>query len=121
MNAKNTRRLRFPVLTSPGAEDTVSTNRGRSGTRRSIMKTRTFALIVLVFGVALLPAIAWAQGGASGGIAGVARDMTGAVLPGVTVEAASPALIEKTRVVVTDDQGLYRIVDLRPGTYSVTF
>ena len=55
------------------------------------------------------------------GIAGVVRDTTGAVLPGVTVEAASPALIEKVRTVVTDGQGLYNIVDLRPGTYSVTF
>jgi hypothetical protein len=48
---------------------------------------------------------------------GVVRDESGAVLPGVTVEAASPALIEKVRVAVTDSQGLYRIVDLRPGLY----
>src|SRR6185295_14094553 len=53
--------------------------------------------------------------------AGTARDPSGAVLPGVTVEAASPALIEKVRVVVTDTQGNYKIVDLRPGTYTVTF
>ena len=52
------------------------------------------------------------------GIAGVVRDTSGAVLPGVTVEAASPALIEKVRTVVTDDQGRYNIVDLRPGTYA---
>jgi hypothetical protein len=62
---------------------------------------------------------AWAQ--TEAGIAGVARDATGAVLPGVTVEAASPALIEKVRTVVTDDVGRYNIVDLRPGTYTVTF
>ena len=49
------------------------------------------------------------------------KDSSGAVLPGVTVEAASPALIEKVRTVVTNDQGLYRVVDLRPGVYSVTF
>src|SRR5688572_19054399 len=55
------------------------------------------------------------------GIAGVVRDATGAVLPGVSVEAASPVLIEKVRSAVTDDRGLYRIVDLRPGVYSVTF
>src|SRR5262249_48150360 len=54
-------------------------------------------------------------------IAGVARDTTGAVLPGVSVEASSPALIEKARAVVTDTSGAYRIVDLRPGTYTVTF
>src|SRR2546425_8649069 len=55
------------------------------------------------------------------GIAGVVRDTSGAVIPGVTVEASSPALIEKVRSVVTDAQGLYSIVDLRPGVYSVTF
>jgi carboxypeptidase family protein len=54
-------------------------------------------------------------------ITGVVKDASGGVLPGVTVEAASPALIEKVRSVVSDDTGQYRIVDLRPGTYSVTF
>jgi hypothetical protein len=58
---------------------------------------------------------------AQASIAGVAKDASGAVLPGVTVEAASPALIEKTRSVVTDDNGQYKIVDLSPGTYTVTF
>ena len=55
------------------------------------------------------------------GILGAARDTSGGVLPGVTVEAASPALIEKVRTVVTDDQGRFNIVDLRPGAYTVTF
>lgn len=54
------------------------------------------------------------------GIAGVVRDTSGSVLPGVTVEASSSALIEKVRTVVTDEQGRYSIVDLRPGTYAVT-
>jgi hypothetical protein len=67
--------------------------------------------------VVLLPAAAHAQSA----IAGVVRDTSGAVLPGVTVEAASDVLIEKTRSVITDGQGQYRIVDLRPGTYVVTF
>ncbi len=58
---------------------------------------------------------------ATGGIAGTARDTTGAMLPGVTVEVTSPALIEKVRSAVTDDQGNYKITDLRPGTYAVTF
>jgi hypothetical protein len=49
------------------------------------------------------------------------RDTSGAVLPGVTVEASSPALIEKVRTGVTDGQGLYKIIDLRPGVYTVTF
>src|ERR687896_1338720 len=53
-------------------------------------------------------------------IAGVVRDTSGGVLPGVTVEAASPALIEKVRTVVTNGEGRYNIVDLRPGTYVVT-
>lgn len=75
---------------------------------------------VLILLTALCPVGALAQG-QSGSIAGVVKDTTGAVLPGVTVEAASPALIEKTRSVVTDGQGAYKIVDLRPGTYTVTF
>src|SRR5438105_9237996 len=54
-------------------------------------------------------------------IAGVVKDTTGAVLPGVTVEASSPALIEKARSAVTDTAGQYKIVDLSPGTYEVTF
>src|ERR1700704_1946450 len=58
---------------------------------------------------------------AQGSIAGVVRDTSGAVLPGVTVEAASPALIEKVRSVATDGGGRYSIVDLRPGTYTVSF
>src|SRR5262249_15164508 len=54
-------------------------------------------------------------------IAGVVRDSSGAVLPGVTVEASSPALIEGSRTAVTDGTGQYNIVDLRPGTYAVAF
>jgi len=65
----------------------------------------------------LLPTLAFAQAS----ITGVVKDTSGAVLPGVTVEVASPALIEKTRSAVSDGTGQYRIVDLRPGTYSVTF
>ncbi|HZT77257.1 MAG TPA: carboxypeptidase regulatory-like domain-containing protein [Vicinamibacterales bacterium] len=67
--------------------------------------------------VALLPRTAHAQSA----IAGTVKDATGAVMPGVTVEAASPVLIEKSKSVVTDAEGNYKIVDLRPGTYSVTF
>src|SRR5882672_11886792 len=69
--------------------------------------------------LSLVPRPAMAQ--QTSAIAGLVRDTTGAVLPGVTVEAASPVLIEKVRTVVTDDQGRYNIVNLVPGTYSVTF
>ena len=62
-----------------------------------------------------------AQAQQTSAIAGLVRDTSGGVLPGVTVEAASPVLIEKVRTVVTDDQGRYNIVDLRPGVYRVTF
>src|SRR6516165_117771 len=65
----------------------------------------------------LAPAMARAQPS----ITGTVKDVSGAVLPGVTVEAASPVLIEKVRTSVTDGTGQYRIVDLRPGTYTVTF
>jgi len=61
--------------------------------------------------------VAWAQAT----IAGAVRDSSGAVLPGVTVEAASPVLIEKVRTATTDGTGRFRIEDLRPGTYTVTF
>ena len=74
-------------------------------------------ILLVVTWASLMPAAAWAQSA----IAGVAKDTTGAVMPGVTVEAASPALIEKVRSVVTDGQGQYKIVDLRPGTYAITF
>ena len=63
----------------------------------------------------------FAQSSTAGSIAGVVKDASGGVLPGVTVEAASPALIEKVRTVITDAGGQYRITDLRPGTYTVTF
>ncbi|MQA30862.1 MAG: hypothetical protein GEU82_13690, partial [Luteitalea sp.] len=67
----------------------------------------------------LVPVPASAQ--EASGISGVARDASGAVLPGVTVEASSPALIEKVRTVITDGDGRFNIVDLRSGVYSVTF
>jgi hypothetical protein len=82
------------------------------------------ALKLWLTGVLLVAAAAssgWAQTSTNGAIAGVVRDTTGAVLPGVTVEVASPALIEKVRTAVTDGGGNYKITDLRPGTYTVTF
>jgi hypothetical protein len=70
--------------------------------------------------VLVLPVLAYSQTSQSA-LAGVVRDTTGGVLPGVTVEAASPALIERVRSVTTDSSGVYRIVDLRPGVYTITF
>src|SRR5215510_11870992 len=52
---------------------------------------------------------------------GVVKDQSGAVLPGVSIEASSPALIEKSRSTVTDERGTYKIIDLRPANYSLTF
>jgi hypothetical protein len=74
-------------------------------------------LALILVSACLLPSVVSAQGS----ITGVVRDSSGAVLPGVTVEATSPALIEKTRSAVTDSSGQYRIEDLRPGLYVVTF
>ena len=73
-------------------------------------------LLALLTGM-LLPSVAYAQAT----LAGLVRDASGAVLPGVTVEAASPVLIEKARITTTDGNGRYTIVDLRPGAYTVTF
>ncbi len=80
--------------------------------KRSILAV-TFALAC----IAALPSAAWAQSV----ITGIVRDTSGAVMPGVTVEAASPALIEGVRTGVTDTNGAYRIVDLRPGVYTLKY
>ena len=80
---------------------------------RSLARRSVAALLVVL----LLPAAVYAQAA----ITGVVRDASGAVLPGVTVEAASPVLIEKVRSTVTDGTGGYRLTELLPGTYSLTF
>src|SRR4249920_347839 len=80
-------------------------------------RSRIGMLFAVALGCLALPTAARAQSA----FAGVVKDATGAVLPGVTVEASSPALIEKVRSVTTDANGLYRIENLRPGTYSITF
>lgn len=68
-----------------------------------------------------IPASVLAQGASTATITGVVRDSSGAVLPGVTVEASSPALIEKVRSTVSDERGEYRLPELSPGQYTVTF
>jgi hypothetical protein len=83
------------------------------------MRRAVGALAAVCAAALLAPAPLLAQERAS--IVGVVQDATGAVMPGVTVEAASPALIEQVRTAVTDSNGRYAIIDLRPGTYTVTF
>src|SRR5258705_5205910 len=88
----------------------------RDWKRGGMMRIGGMRAAIMIAGLLqLVPPAAFAQSG----IAGIVKDATGAVLPGVTVDAASPALIEKVPAVVTDEQGLYRIVELRPGPYSV--
>ena len=74
-------------------------------------------VVAVITWFVLIPAAAFAQAS----ITGVVKDPSGAVLPGVTVEATSPVLIERVRTAVTDGTGQYRIENLRPGTYAVTF
>src|SRR5262245_9572373 len=99
----------------------------RPGARRSAwleegdMIRRKGLALAAALAVMLLAGRTFGQTATNGAIAGIVRDTTGAVLPGVTVEASSPALIEKVRSVVSDDQGNYKILELRPGTYTVTF
>ena len=77
---------------------------------------RAWGVVAFVL-LGLLPAAAHAQSS----LTGIVKDSSGAVLPGVTVEAASPVLIEKTRSAITDSTGAYRLTDLRPGVYAITF
>jgi hypothetical protein len=89
-----------------------------------VMRNASNCLRVVVWlavASSLMSSAAYAQGAVQASITGVVRDSSAAVLPGVTVEAASDALIEKVRVGVTDSSGRYRIVGLPPGTYAVTF
>src|SRR6185436_12259618 len=88
------------------------------GNSRGEFAMRRFTAVVFVLAwMLLLPALASAQATVSG----VVQDASGGVLPGVTVEASSPVLIEKARTAVTDGNGRFQIVDLRPGLYRVTF
>jgi hypothetical protein len=83
--------------------------------------SRRLTLLYSALCVLLLSAQADAQSTTTGAIAGTVKDTSGAVIPGVTVEVTSPALIEKGRTTVSDGAGQYRVVDLRPGTYAVRF
>ena len=81
------------------------------------MRRRQILGLVVVSSLLFAPSVVSAQSQFTGQV----RDESGAILPGVTVEAASPVLIEKAKTAVTDDQGRYTIVDLRPGIYKITF
>ena len=84
------------------------------------MRVSAKSLVTLAFLLLLTPVIAYAQAvGAQ--LTGTVRDASGAVLPGVTVEASSPALTEKVRSVVSDGSGQYRIIDPRQFIFSTTF
>src|SRR4029453_14098546 len=87
---------------------------GRGRTMRRVAKVFLAVAALLV----LVPAAVFAQEGV---IAGTVRDEQSAVMPGVTVEVTSPALIEKLRATTSDSNGQYRITNLPVGTYSVTF
>src|SRR4051812_46529385 len=86
-------------------------------TGRGYQMLRPLTLLGMCSLTFLLPTVAFAQGS----IAGSIRDQSGALLPGVAVEAASPVLIEKVRTAIADGSGRYRIENLRPGDYTVTF
>src|SRR4030095_6814337 len=77
--------------------------------------------VVHAIGLAVVLFLAPSVASAQSAITGLVRDTSGAIIPGVTVEVSSPVLIEKVRSAVSDDQGRYQIIDLRPGVYTVTF
>src|ERR1700730_12509414 len=85
--------------------------------RRRHLSMRISAKCLAILAVLLVPGPLFAQAA----LTGTVHDPSGAVLPGATVEASSPALIEKAKTAVTDGTGQYRIIDLRPGTYAITF
>src|SRR3954467_1796446 len=91
--------------------ETVCRQRRRQSMRGLGRLIAALALILIV------PAVAFAQAS----ISGTVKDASGAVLPGVTIEASSDVLIEKVRSATTDGNGRYQLVDLRPGKYAVTF
>src|SRR5438309_4542526 len=113
------RSLKNPRRAASAAAEYSDSSRRVESAARGGLGMRTFPrLIVAAMCLALWPALASAQTSA---IAGEVKDTSGAVLPGVTVDVSSPALIEKTRSAVTDGAGQYKITALRPGVYSVTF
>src|SRR5687768_3365744 len=110
-NEKVSARFRRVSGMTPSRKGAGQARRLFGGSMRSALR---LCLVVSCLVVASSPA--WAQAS----LAGLVRDASGAVLPGVTVEAASPQLIEKVRTAITDGTGRYRIESLQPGDYTVT-
>ena len=81
----------------------------------------SFRQIASIFMGIALSALSLQTAGAQSSISGQVKDSSGAVMAGVSVNAASPALIEGYRTVTTNGEGRYSIIDVRPGTYTVTF
>src|SRR4051812_13312739 len=104
-------------MAATGCLGTVSLEVSMSGLR--VGRTSVVVTCLALASLAAWPATVTAQ--SASGIAGVVRDASGGVLPGVTVEASSSALIEGTRTTVSDAGGQFQITDLRPGDYIVTF
>src|SRR2546430_10618542 len=107
-------------MTHEGVTHVSSRRMAPVGLGGTLMLRKCSRRLVLAGAVVLLTAGA-AESQTNSSIAGVVRDPTGAVLPGVTVEVSSPALIEKLRTVTTDSTGQYRIIELVPGVYAVSF
>src|SRR5262249_52734058 len=102
------------------ASDRSEMARGLSSEEGLMTHGRSVLACLLLAGCLLaITSPAWSQ--QASGISGIVRDASGAVLPGVTVEASSPVLIEKVRTAVTDTEGRFNLTELRPGVYSVTF
>src|SRR6185369_10181491 len=118
------RKIQSPASTeAPSGANCIATRRlidcmdaTKAERMRFQSSPRAFVLCFMCVAI-LIPSIVSAQAT----LAGVVKDSSGGVLPGVTVETSSPALIEKTRAATTDGTGQYQIVDLRPGTYAITF
>src|SRR5436305_1730921 len=106
------------TTTRAGFSRSCRSERANINSITGVYSMRSLArLLIAAFAALLIPTLASAQAS----INGFVKDTSGAVLPGVTVEASSPALIEKVRSAVTDGTGQYHIENLRPGTYSITF
>src|SRR5437773_8669513 len=101
-----------PRSSSQSASNNATAPTAKGGSMRGLRR-----VLILLAALAALSSPAFAQAT----LTGVVKDSSGLVLPGVTVEASSPALIERVRSAVTDGNGRYQIIDLRPGVYTVTF